>query len=114
MMQQARPVAMPILTPPVVARLGFKIMNTTWSYLKTNTSDEINDALANQMIDNISSHFEKQLKTFVTVEKKIQNLTKQANALLRTAEKLNTRTHGLVTRPHALTTSHDVLHHLSS
>jgi hypothetical protein len=77
------------LTPHVVARLGFEIMNTTWSYLKTNMSEEINDVLASQMIDNVSEHFEKQLRVLVNVEKEVQNLTKQANSLLRTAEKLN-------------------------
>ena len=77
------------LTPPAVARLGFEIMNTTWSYLKTNMSEEINDVLASQMIDSVSEHFEKQLRVLVNVEKEVQNLTKQANSLLRTADKLN-------------------------
>ena len=77
------------LTPPTVARLGFVIMNTTWSYLKTNMSEEINDVLASQMIDSVSEHFEKQLRVLVNVEKEVQNLTKQANSLLRTADKLN-------------------------
>jgi hypothetical protein len=77
------------LTPHAVARLGFQIMNTTWSYLKTNMSDEINEVLASQMIDSVSEHFEKQLLMLVNVEREVQNLTKQANSLLRTAEKLN-------------------------
>ena len=76
------------LTPHAVARLGFEIMSTTWSHLKTNTTEEISDSIASQMIENISSHYERQLQLFVTVEREVQNLTKQANALLRTADKL--------------------------
>ena len=77
------------LTPHMVARLGFELMNTAWSHLKTHTSEEINDVLADQVIQDIAKHFEKQLQTFVTIDKEVQNLTKQANSLLRSAEKLN-------------------------
>ena len=77
------------LTPHMVARLGFEMMNTTWSHLKTHTSEEINDVLADQVIQDIAKHFEKQLQTFVTIDKEVQNLTKHANSLLRSAEKLN-------------------------
>ena len=77
------------LTPHTVARLGFVIMNSTWSYLKTNMSDEIHDVMANQMIVDVSEHFEKQLRKLVDIDKEVHVLTKQANLILRSAEKLN-------------------------
>ena len=77
------------LTPHAVARLGFEIVNSTWSYLKTNMSEEINDVMASQMIDHVSEHFEKQLRKLVDIDKEVQGLTKQANLILRSAERLN-------------------------
>jgi len=76
------------LTPHAVARLGFEIMNSTWSYLKTNMPDEIHDVVANQIIVHVSEHFEKQLRKLMDIDKEVQLLTKQANLILRSADKL--------------------------
>ena len=52
-------------------------------------SEEINDVMASQMIDRVSEHFEKQLRKLVDIDKEVQGLTKQANLILRSAEKLS-------------------------